>query len=116
MVVEDEFLIAMELDALLQDAGFQVMGPVTSVASALDRIKTERPDAAVLDVSLRGEQVAPVAEVLHAMRVPYVLTSAFDTADFASVPVLASARNLGKPTPPGVLVAALHDIFGCRAP
>jgi DNA-binding response OmpR family regulator len=76
LVVEDEFLIAMDLAGLLQGAGFGVAGPVSSVAAALDCIHAERPDAAILDVSLRGERVTAVAEVLSAIRVPFVLASA----------------------------------------
>jgi DNA-binding response OmpR family regulator len=115
LVVEDELLIAMELDDVLQDAGFQVLGPVASVEGALDRLRTERPHAAVLDVSLRGERVTPVAEVLLSMNVPFVLTTAFGEADLAGEPPLANARKLGKPTPPGQLVNLLRHLVGWAA-
>jgi DNA-binding NtrC family response regulator len=115
LVVEDEFLIAMELEAALEDAGFHVVGPLLSVASALERILIERPDAAVLDVSLRGERVTPVADALLAMRVPYVLTTAYAAADLAGEPSLARARNVGKPAPPGQLVKALHELISGQA-
>ncbi len=60
LVVEDEFLIAMELDMTLRSAGYQVLGPVTTVTAALELLRAERPDAAVLDVDLEGEWVTPV--------------------------------------------------------
>ncbi len=108
-MAEDEFLIAMELSTILKDGGFDVLGPVPTVAAALDQIRTERPDAAVLDVSLRGERVTPVAVVLLSLKVPFVLASAYVPADLAGEPALASARNLGKPTPSTALIAALHE-------
>jgi two-component system, response regulator PdtaR len=107
--VEDEFLIAMELNTVLTEAGFTVIGPVSTVVGALDRIRTDPPHAAVLDVSLRGERVTPVAEVLAQMGTPYVLTSAYQAAELAGEPSLERARNLGKPTSPTELVAALRD-------
>lgn len=110
LVVEDEFLIAMELNDVLRGAGFRVIGPVNTVAVALDRIQAERPDAAVLDVSLRGERVTPVAEALRAMGVPYVLTSAYGAADLAEEPSLAAARNVGKPTQPAKLIGTLREL------
>jgi CheY-like chemotaxis protein len=79
LVVEDELLIAMELDAVLQEAGFTVVGPVSSVGEALDAIQAEHLDAAVLDVSLYGQRVTPVAEVLLSINTPFVLTSAYQS-------------------------------------
>ena len=79
------------------------------MAAALRQIHAERPDAAVLDVSLRGERVTPVAEVLLVLKVPFVLASAYLPADLAEEPALATATNLGKPTPPAALVAAMRE-------
>jgi CheY-like chemotaxis protein len=108
LVVEDEFLIAMELKAVLEEDGFGVLGPFPTVAAALARLEAERPDAAVLDVSLRGERVTPVALVLLAMNVPFVLASAYVPADLASEPALSAARNLGKPARRADLVGAMR--------
>ena len=52
LVVEDEYLIAMQVKRWLQVAGCEVLGPVPSVDQALDLIETCCPDAAVLDVDL----------------------------------------------------------------
>ncbi len=108
LVVEDEFLIAMELTSALQDAGFQVLKAAPSVAVALEFLRGSRPDAAVLDVSLIGERVTPVALALAAMNVPFVLTSAYGETDLADEPILAAAENLGKPTPHGQLLEILR--------
>ena len=111
LVVEDDFLISMELEAVLRQEDFQILGPASSVAAALRTLQGERPDAAVLDVSLRGEWVTPVAEVLRQMEVPYVLTSAYAAEDLAVEPSLAAARNLGKPTPAAKLIAAVRQLL-----
>jgi len=99
----------MELISTLEDAGFHVLRTAPSVAIALSFLETNRPDAAVLDVSLRGERVTPVAAVLAAMDVPFMLTSAYGEDDLAGEPVLAAARNLGKPTPRGKLLEAMGE-------
>jgi CheY-like chemotaxis protein len=64
LIVEDETLIAMDLQGLLEDAGYRVLGPVGSVTDALGVLDNEAPDMALLDVNLGGETVFPVASAL----------------------------------------------------
>ncbi len=111
LVVEDEFLIAMELDFMLKTAGYQVLGPVPDVGAALGLLRAERPDAAVLDVNLAGEWVTPVAEVLRAMSVPFVLSSGYGVADLHVEPVLRDAINVGKPSRSELLLRVLRDVL-----
>lgn len=75
LVVEDEFLIAMNLQAILEESGYRVVGPAASVEQALQLLTLDLPDAAVLDVSLRGEIVTPVAAALRHAEVPFVYPS-----------------------------------------
>ncbi|TIV21379.1 MAG: response regulator, partial [Mesorhizobium sp.] len=64
LIVEDEFLIAMDLQSILERRGWRVIGPVGSVAGASRLLERERPAVAVLDVNLGNELVTPVAEQL----------------------------------------------------
>lgn len=64
LVVEDEALIAMDLQALLEDAGYRVIGPANSIAAALKLLEREKPDLALLDVNLGGVDVFELADVL----------------------------------------------------
>lgn len=111
LVAEDEFLIAMELQATLLDAGYAVLGPAATVATALGLLDQECPGAAVLDVNLGSQRVTPVAEALSVRDIPFVLASAYAPADLANEPLLASARNLGKPTSPGRLLAEIRRML-----
>lgn len=111
LVVEDELLIAMEVTAVLEESGFRVLGPVASVRAALTLLNQQRPDAAVLDMSLRGEMVTPVAHILRRMGVPYVIASAYDRADWPQDEALNGIPNLGKPTSPSDLTTALGSLL-----
>lgn len=110
LVVEDEFFIALEIKSALTKAGFDVLGPASSVDHALDLLRDVTPDAAVLDVDLGGERVTPVALQLKALGVPFVLASAAVAAALAQNPTLAAARNLGKPTDMRQLTEAVGAI------
>jgi two-component system, response regulator PdtaR len=114
LVVEDEFLIAMELEQTLRRAGYQVVGPAPSVGTALELLRQVHPDAAVLDVNLAGERVTPVAEVLRAMAIPFVLASGYAAADLRDEEILRDAVNLGKPTIPDRLLRELNYLLSSR--
>jgi CheY-like chemotaxis protein len=76
LIVEDEYLIAMEVKRWLQRAGADVVGPVPSVERALDLIAGGALDAAVLDLNLGGRGTAfPVADRLRALGVPHLFAT-----------------------------------------
>ncbi|MCK1518356.1 hypothetical protein IVB22_38950 [Bradyrhizobium sp. 190] len=106
----------MELDITLTSAGYQVLGPAANVSAALGLLRTERPDAAVLDVNLAGEWVTPVAAVLRTMIVPFILTSAYGAADLNTEPVLRDAVNVGKPSRSELLLKELRDVLRSMEP
>ncbi|EQB17794.1 response regulator [Novosphingobium lindaniclasticum] len=78
LVVEDEYMLAMDLRRDLEDAGAEVIGPEPSVARALSRIPSEtKIDAAVLDVNLGDEEAFPVADELTARGIPFVFATGY---------------------------------------
>jgi DNA-binding NtrC family response regulator len=112
LIVEDEFVVAMDLAITLQGAGYTVLGPVSSVAQALELLRHWRPEAALLDVVLRnGERVTPVARVLAAMEVPFMLASAQDAEHLAQEEVLTGAINVGKPVDAQALTQQLQALL-----
>ena len=108
MVVEDEFLIAMDLQSTLEQHGYRVVGPAAEVDQALSLLDQDRPDAALLDVHLRGKIVTPVADALRRAQIPFLLASAYGAAELARWGLANAARNLGKPIEPQRLLAALN--------
>ena len=79
LVVEDDYLVAMDLADELTDHGAQVVGPAGSVEEALALVAADSAiDGAVLDINLRNEKVYPVAEALHARGIPFVFTTGYD--------------------------------------
>src|SRR3954453_5795965 len=80
LVVEDEFLLACSLEDDLTAFGYAVVGPVSSVAAARERIGREAVDAAVLDVNLSGAMVFPLADELVALRIPIIFLSGYGLA------------------------------------
>ena len=71
LVVEDEGLVVLEIQAGLEVAGHEVVGVAEDVASAGALARLKRPDLALVDVRLaRGESGLDVAADLSALGVP----------------------------------------------
>ncbi|KIX18559.1 hypothetical protein SY26_06750 [Paracoccus sp. 228] len=112
LIVEDEPIIAIDLRIIFQDDGYDVLGPATSVDMALRLLNNARPDLAVLDVNLRGQSVAPVAERLRSLQIPFFLSSSYEAAQLQTVTVLANVENVRKPFEERRLLAAARRALG----
>jgi len=77
LVVEDEALIAIDIEAQLRLLGGVVIGPEGRLDRALELAQRVPVDGALLDINIQGGLVFPVAEVLLARRVPVVLSTGF---------------------------------------
>ncbi len=99
LVLEDEAFTAVDLALTLQQAGFAVQGPYLSPDLAVDALRRQRPDVAILDIRLSGGDTSEsVATMLERMGVPIVfltgepdparvLTREFSRAYLVSKPV-----------------------------
>jgi DNA-binding response OmpR family regulator len=115
LIVEDDFLIAMDLQQMLEGRGWRVIGPAANVRTALRLLEDELPTVALLDVNLGAEFVTPVAEILRARGVPFALASAYESPDRVAGEALAGAPNVGKPTSEHRLIGILEDLAGFPA-
>ena len=77
LVVEDEFLIALDIAGALEQGGLVVIGPLASVRDALAALEREQVDGALLDANLGGDPVGRVADALIARRVPFAFVSGY---------------------------------------
>ncbi len=76
LVVEDDWLIADQIETLVVAAGYKVIGPTGHPAEAIELAAREQIAAALLDIELsRGDQSYPVAEALMARGVPFAFVS-----------------------------------------
>lgn len=96
LVVEDEPNIGACLERALSDLGCRVAGPVGSVAEALALLRGERPDLALLDLSLQDGHAGPVAATLGALAVPFAVMTGWSRRHLTA-PALQAAPRLAKP-------------------
>ena len=101
-------MIGLDISQQLADAGFEVVGPATSVAKALRLIAQRGCDIAVLDVNLGGETSEPIAEELRASGKPFVVLTGYATESVR--PWFHDATILSKPPCTADLVTALGQM------
>jgi DNA-binding response OmpR family regulator len=113
LVVEDDALLGLDIAAQLADAGFDVVGPAVSVASAFRLMDETCCDVAVLDVNLGSETSEPVAIELRTRATPFIVLSGYSSEQHP--PGFHGAPTLAKPARPEDLVAILGRCVGDTA-
>jgi DNA-binding NarL/FixJ family response regulator len=92
LIVEDEFLVAMDLEDRLKRQGCGVIGPAPRETKALALLEQVRPDAVVLDLNLDGKLPIDLANTLVARQIPFVIVSGYGNRH-PDVPALLAARR-----------------------
>jgi CheY-like chemotaxis protein len=73
LIVEDEALVAIDLQFAFEDAGAEVLGPAMSLTDALAMAEqATQIDCALLDVDIAGQDIYPVATVLQRRGIPFI--------------------------------------------
>jgi DNA-binding response OmpR family regulator len=113
LVLEDEALIALNVQDELQDAGYEVAGPFSTCSAALKWLQTTTPDMAILDTTLKDGPCQEVALELSRREVPFLIYSGYQEdqqllSDFQHV------TWIEKPVPSEALVQACQQLLvGC---
>jgi len=107
LVVEDESLVAMLIEDMLSDMGYEVVAVAARFDQALEMARTIGADLAILDLNLAGARTDAVAEILRARGIPFMFATGYGaagvTAEWSHVPVVQKpfqesdlSRALGK--------------------
>lgn len=109
LLVEDEPLLALDLEFALAAVGAIVVGPAATLRAALACAREEGLSAAVLDVRLGQEEVGPVADLLHGQGVPIVFHTAHGISRGMAA-ALPGAIVVRKPADPADVIRKLAGL------
>jgi PAS domain S-box-containing protein len=113
LVVEDEALVALQLQNDLQQAGHHIVGPARSLKHGLMLASQEHIDAALLDVRLGRETSAAIADLLLARNIPFAFATGY--SDCALLPEhLRETPKLSKPYMIKELRRVVDSLIGDR--
>ena len=96
VIVEDEYLVALDIEAVLQSLGIETIVIASTLAQAQDAVRAEKPDCVLLDVSLSDGKSYDFARTLKSEGIAFGFVSGYsDTSGFPED--LVHAPLLGKP-------------------
>jgi DNA-binding response OmpR family regulator len=114
MIVEDQVLIAMSLEAYLEDVGYELAGPFRSNTEALAWLDGSTPDLAILDYKLHDGLCIDLARILRERDVPFVVYSG-DRQAAAMPEEFDGAPWIEKPCPRQVFLDVLTTLVPQKA-
>lgn len=110
LVIEDEFLTAMDLTLTLEELGFDVCGVAATEDEAVEAAMRQRPDLITADVRLRaGDGITAVARITASTPVPVVFISSSGAEIDRRVP---SAVRVDKPFNTATVARAITAVTG----
>lgn len=113
LVVEDDALVAWDVETALLDAGCLVVGPANGVARALELMDAHKLDLVVLDLNLGTDSSAPIADRLQEKGIPFLFLSGH-SREF--LPQRHRERPLvAKPFHPSLLIRAVQQAIDYSA-
>lgn len=115
LIVEDEFLLAIEIEDMVQRLGFAVCECVATGPAAMSAASRHRPDIVLMDVRLA--QGSDGIETAKEIRAQFGIRAIFISAhtDPATMSRMTSAEPVGcltKPCEAHLLAALLEKAFG----
>jgi DNA-binding NarL/FixJ family response regulator len=115
LLVEDDFLVAGELQHCLAEADFEVIGPAATAADALHLALTFKPDLVVMDIRLTGARdgIEAAIDIYRQTAIRSIFVTAH--SDPHTLRRGEAAEPLGwvqKPYEPKALVARIRAIVG----
>lgn len=96
LIVEDDPLIAMDMEDFFESKNYVILGPAFNVVEALELLKENHPDYATLDYNLGSETSLPIADILYNSEIPFVFVTG-RMAEIKRENNLPSAPVLTKP-------------------
>jgi two-component system, response regulator PdtaR len=112
LIVEDEWLIADNIAEDLQRLGYNVVGPASSVQSALEFVEKEKIDAGLLDFRLINETSEAIADEFARRGVPFAFLTGYSALELPRH--LRDSLVLSKPVAPPEIASALEMLIGER--
>jgi light-regulated signal transduction histidine kinase (bacteriophytochrome) len=110
LLVEDQMLIAMDLEQILRDEGIEDVQTVGTSEDAMARLLDFEPDFAVLDVNLGSGTSVAVADALARRGIRFVFATGY--GDRSNIPPAHSdVPVVTKPYDPETIVAAIDALF-----
>jgi DNA-binding NtrC family response regulator len=115
MLLEDEFLIALDAEDILDSLGVKRIQVVNSLAKATAVAQSSNVDLAILDLNINGEMSFGVAEMFRERGIPIVFASGYELRGRINPEMEDAAVHLRKPYTCETLKEAIEEALSKQA-
>jgi two-component SAPR family response regulator len=110
MILDDEVIVALDLEYMLTDLGHCVVGTANRMDRGMKIAQESSLDMAILDINVRGVLSFPIAEVLRSRGVPIIFASGYGQRGLINA--FRDAHVLTKPFDIGGLARMVEQARG----
>jgi DNA-binding NtrC family response regulator len=110
LVVENDFILLMDLEAVLSEADAEIAGRSRIVSHALDAVERERFSVAVMDVRVGPETIVPVARRLAQRGIPFLFYTGQVGVD-GTLAEWPKSKIIAKPAKAQIVVDAVAELL-----
>ncbi len=115
LIVDDEPIIALSLEDILVEAGFNIAAVAYKIEQALSLIESNGCDAAIVDANLAGVSANPIASALAKRGLPFIVLSGYSREQLQGH--FPGEHFLQKPCQPAQLIrAVVAMVLECQHP
>jgi len=108
LIVEDDYYLATDTQAVIEGAGGKVVGPFGTAGEARAALDADGADLAVIDINLGSGPAFDLARHLHSTNLPFLIATGYDQAVVPDD--LKAVVRLEKPFRPAELASAAASV------
>jgi DNA-binding NtrC family response regulator len=109
LIVEDEWLLANDLEKALKSFGAEAIALVGDLDDARAQLAGGRFDVGIIDINLRGQNAFGIADELHRQEIPFVFATGYSAEVIPTR--FANVTRWEKPFDPHTLVRSVLEIW-----
>jgi DNA-binding NarL/FixJ family response regulator len=95
LVIEDEFLVALDMTAALEHMGYGAVSHAETESSALQQLTENDWDAVIADANLNGCGIEKIGVLLQVRNIPFVIVTGYERENLPAF--IRDAPMLSKP-------------------
>jgi len=116
-IIDDEIFIALDIEAIMLDLGFEVLGPAYNLTEGFELISgtSATPSIALMDINIGGELVWPLAEKMQSMGTKILFISA-NSAHPELLNEFSACGVIDKPASHENVKAAVEQLLSNKPP
>ena len=111
-IIEDEGIVAMLVEDMLVDLGYEVVATIGRMDQAAQLVSETSVDVVLLDLNLNGEHTYSLASALASRGIPFIFATGYGSAGQKEAACRSGASPDTRPAGPTLPEGRTCDLYG----